>query len=153
MTKEKTKIIYLTTALVVATALVIMFFLVSSTIAGWDNFSTNLAPKINFFRTFSAWREYRGLGTPSDSEMSDIFRQLLSYLFYLGGLNKIFDYVWVYTTYILGGFFIYKLSSLLLGKNKKNTKIGVFTAAIFYLFNAHTTSVFAFPLLPLIFCP
>jgi len=150
MTKEKTKIIYLTTALVVATALVIMFFLVSSTIAGWDNFSTNLAPKINFFRTFSAWREYRGLGTPSDSEMSDIFRQLLSYLFYLGGLNKIFDYVWVYTTYILGGFFIYKLSSLLLGKNKKNTKIGVFTAAIFYLFNAHTTSVFAFPLLPLI---
>lgn len=45
-------------------------------LAGWDNFSVSLNPGINISRTWLAtWREYRGLGVSSDSEVVDIFRQ------------------------------------------------------------------------------
>ena len=46
-------------------------------IIGWDNFSSYFHQPANLLRTFfSAWREHRGLGVQSDSEVVDIFRQV-----------------------------------------------------------------------------
>ena len=44
---------------------------------GWDNYSSYFNLPTNIFRTlFASWRESRGLGVPSDAEVTDIFRQL-----------------------------------------------------------------------------
>ena len=44
---------------------------------GWDNYSSYFNLLTNLFRTlFATWRDYRGLGVPSDAEVVDIFRQL-----------------------------------------------------------------------------
>ena len=63
---------------------------------GWDNYSSYFNLKNNIFRTFFAtWREYRGLGVPSDSESTDMFRQLffliLSPFIQQGLLDEIFS--------------------------------------------------------------
>ena len=48
---------------------------------GWDNFSSYFNLKTNIFRTlFSTWREYRGLGVPSDSEVVDLPRQIFFFI-------------------------------------------------------------------------
>ena len=48
---------------------------------GWDNFSSYLNPQQNFFNTFfTAWRQHRGLGVPSDAESADLFRQSFSFI-------------------------------------------------------------------------
>ncbi len=119
---------------------------------GWDNYSSYLNIKDNFFRTlFSTWREYRGLGVPSDSEVTDIFRlglfallkpiiptQLLDQLYYLLSLN-----LGVLGMYALTRELVKKIGNSTL---KENINIFSFFSAFFYLFNLNTLAVFYFPM-------
>ena len=47
---------------------------------GWDNYSSYLTGVPGILRTiFSTWRSYRGIGVPSDSESTDVFRQIFAW--------------------------------------------------------------------------
>jgi hypothetical protein len=77
---------------------------------GWDNFSVGLDVPLNFGRTFFAtWREYRGFGVPSDSEVVDVFRQfpllLLSWILPDWTLEWIY-YFGMYWLGALGAFYL-----------------------------------------------
>ena len=69
--------------------LVIILFIIALTsirpgyaLLGWDNYSSYLNPPLNISRMFfDSWRSFRGLGVPSDSEVTDVFRQLLFLVF------------------------------------------------------------------------
>lgn len=124
---------------------------------GWDNYSSVLDFKINFFRTFFAtWREYRGLGVPSDSETTDIFRQLF-YLVTSAVLpNHLLDQAYHLFALWVGVLSFYQFSRLLISEtNLKKTvhtlqKQDLFAAiaAFFYLFNLNTLSIFYSPMIP-----
>src|SRR5690606_23301321 len=80
---------------------------------GWDNFSVNVDLPVNLGRTFWAtWRDSRGLGVPSDSEVVDIFRQLLFVAFdvLLPKNNLItFYYLILYVTGILSTYWLIRI--------------------------------------------
>lgn len=144
-------------------------------IMGWDNFSSYLDLPLNLNRSLSVtWRDYRGLGVPSDSEVVDIFRQI-TFL----GLDLILPLWFVEQAYYLlslclGVILMYclavKLYQLLIKASDVSpphnhnflTKCWNFLkidnsslkyqdiigglAAVFYLFNLNTLSTFYFPI-------
>jgi len=127
-------------------------------LVGWDNYSSYLDLPINIFRTFFAtWRDYRGLGSPSDSEVTDLFRQFFSLILSIVFRKTFIDQVYYLVTINLGIFSMYALArkiALAIFKTYKEDTISLdlfaFTAAFFYLFNLNTLSVFYFPILPYI---
>lgn len=120
---------------------------------GWDNYSSYFNLPINLFRTFfSTWREYRGLGVPSDSESVDIFRQLF-YLIISPFVNtSSLDQIYILTCLIVGVLGMYyltkKMFEITFSEIKQNQLNFVsFIAAFFYLFNLGTLAVFYFPMI------
>lgn len=118
---------------------------------GWDNYSSYFNLKTNLFRTFfSTWREYRGLGVPSDAEVTDIFRQLffliLSPFFKVNLLDQIFSLF----SFNLGVLLIYGLSKRIFKETFNNESkldlLGLY-AGIFYIFNLNTLATFYFPMI------
>ena len=121
---------------------------------GWDNYSSFLNVNSNTIRTFfSTWREYRGLGVPSDAEVTDIWRML----YYVIGQHIMPNYLLEQVYYLLalniGMITMYKLAGYIFTKINKNESLTQhvdligFVASIFYLFNINTLSVFSFPIL------
>lgn len=123
------------------------------TLLGWDNYSSYFRPDINIFRLFFAtWREFRGLGVPSDAEVTEIGRLL----FY--GVSRIFfnenllDQLHHVFALVVGGVMMYKLADLVIRTYDPDRKyvhqydFFAFMAAFFYLFNLNTLSVFYFPM-------
>jgi hypothetical protein len=69
---------------------------------GWDNYSSYLDPVTNISRTLSSWREYRGLGSLSDSEITDVPRQLFFLAFSIILPNQILDQVYYFMCLLIG---------------------------------------------------
>lgn len=119
---------------------------------GWDNYSSYFFPKENIFRTFfSTWRDWRGLGVASDSEVVDLFRQLFS--FFLGLLLplKYLDQLYYIFCLWVGSLGMYVFVARVLrqmrhGENQFVIDFGGATGAIFYLFNLNTLATFYFPI-------
>lgn len=138
--------------LILLTVIAVMSLKPSFAIFGWDNYSSFFHPEINIPRTlFSTWREHRGLGVPSDSEVVDVFRQLFSAaLRPLTGENLTDQlyYLVCLVTGVLGMYgFAFSLSDRESGhESKRKADLFGFIAAFFYLFNLNTLSVFYFPI-------
>ncbi len=112
---------------------------------GWDNFSSYFNLKTNIFRTFFAtWREYRGLGVPSDSEVTDIFRQLFFLVLSPIVPQTMLDQLYLLLSLNVGVIAMYLLAGKII---KKNEDLSGFFAAFFYLFNLNTVSTFNFPMI------
>lgn len=120
---------------------------------GWDNYSSYFNLKTNMLRTFfSTWREYRGLGVPSDSEVTNIARQLFFSIFSLFLSKNLLDQVYYLFSFSVGLVGMYKLASYIIVHYDTEKKfahyadIFAFLAAFFYLFNLNTLSIFYFPI-------
>jgi len=120
---------------------------------GWDNYSSYFNLKDQLFRTFFAtWRDHRGLGVPSDSESTDIFRQLFFLLVRPFGLG-LSDQLYFITSLWLGvlGMYVFVkhiATDLLDHILEERTDLFAFIASFFYLFNLNTLSVYFFPIQP-----
>jgi len=125
---------------------------------GWDNYSSSLDLSINMPRTFfSTWREYRGLGVPSDAEATDIFRQIFYLIAWFIFPQKLLDQVFYIFALWVGVLSMYKFSKLLveqtflskfISTDIRKKDLFATIAALFYLFNLNTLSVFYSPLIP-----
>jgi len=124
---------------------------------GWDNYSSYFNLPTNMFRTlFSTWREYRGLGVPSDAESTDIFRQLFYWVTHLVFPAKLLDQVYYLFALWVGVLSLYGCARLLtrdihVGKHSltlRQKDLFGMTAALLYLFNLNTLSVFYSPIIP-----
>ncbi|MFC1647052.1 hypothetical protein ACFL1A_02080 [Patescibacteria group bacterium] len=119
---------------------------------GWDNYSSYFNLKTNMFRTFfSAWRDYRGFGTPSDSEIVDIFRQLIFLVLSPFLKIQIWDQIYFLICLSGGTLAMYGFIRKLLQDSKsmisnKILDLGSAVGALFYLFNLNTLSTFYFPI-------
>ncbi len=138
--------------------LILLFFLNIASLKpdfyliGWDNFSSYFNLKTNLFRTFfSSWREYRGLGVPSDSEVVDLFRQIFFLLFSPFLKENLLEQV--YSLFCLNAgvlgmyYFAWKLLKRTFSKEKhRYLDSAAFVASFFYLFNLNTLATFYFPM-------
>lgn len=117
---------------------------------GWDNYSSYLDIPLNIIRTFFAtWRDYRGLGVPSDSESTDLFRQLFYLLASPIVPQTILDQLYMTLSFSLGAVTAYVFFYILFGKYWKSKKIadmGAFIGSFFYIFNLNTLAAFYFPM-------
>jgi hypothetical protein len=118
---------------------------------GWDNYSSYFNLKTNIFRTFfSTWREYRGLGVPSDSESTDLFRQLFFLILSPFFKANLFDQIFSLFSFNLGILLIYGLSKKIFKdvfNNEKKLDLLGLSAGIFYIFNLNTLATFYFPMI------
>jgi hypothetical protein len=121
-------------------------------IMGWDNFSVSLSLKTNFWRTlFATWREYRGFGVASDSEVTDIFRQLILFFLQLFLPNQLLDQVYYLSLFVIGvvsSYFLVKevLTTYFKEKNTHLAQVGALVGAVFYGFNLNNVDVFYLPM-------
>lgn len=118
---------------------------------GWDNYSSQFNLKTNFFRTlFATWREYRGLGVPSDAEVTDIFRISLYGLLHLFLPTKLLDQVFYMLALWLGVLGAYWLAIEVWREklNRRMLDVAGGVTAFFYLFNLNTLSIFYSPMVP-----
>lgn len=120
-------------------------------VLGWDNFSVSLDLHQNFWRTlFSTWREYRGLGVPSDSEVVDVFRQIVLLLLSLPFGRLSLDSLFYLISLGVGIAGIYYLSRQVVSQasfkfNHFIVEAAAFVSALLYLFNFHSYELFQFP--------
>lgn len=129
-------------------------------LAGWDNYSSYFNLKTNIFRTFFAtWREYRGIGVPSDAEATDIFRQLFYLIIHFIVSEKLLDQIYYLFCLNCGVIGMYLLAQQVIKVinarhiNPQNihplsNQVFAFFAAFFYLFNLNSFSVFYSPMIP-----
>lgn len=120
---------------------------------GWDNFSVGLDVPLNLDRTFFAtWREYRGFGVPSDSEVVDVFRQLP--LFVLSWILPDWTLEWIYYfgMYWLGALGAFCLTATIVKKiapvplQRNAWQLAGLVGALAYATNLYTIDVFYFPI-------
>lgn len=138
-------ILLLLLSLIWAVSLKPQFYLI-----GWDNFSSYFNLPTNIFRTFFAtWRAYRGLGVASDSESTDLFRQLFYLVLSPVTSESMLDQIYVLTACAVGVLAMYALAYNIIGYyfKKFSQDIGGFFAALFYLCNLNTLATFYFPMI------
>lgn len=146
----------------VSLALVLIFIVIINFrwgyfVLGNDNYSPEEDPGISVKRylTQPAWREYRGLGVPSDSEQIDIFRSLLFF-----GLEKVGLPLWfisqmsVWLAFFCGPWFMAVLVEKVflkkdVGNEKKNWLF--LLSGLLYCCNLLMLWLFYSPLKPFIF--
>lgn len=117
---------------------------------GWDNYSSYFNLNNGIFRTlFGTWREYRGLGVPTDAESTDLFRMIGYWVLHWFIGETLLDQIFYLSALWLGVLGMYLLASELI-KEVNQSKVDFFSgmAALFYLFNLNTLSVFYSPLIP-----
>lgn len=123
---------------------------------GWDNYSSYFNLKTNLFRTFFAtWRDYRGLGVPSDSENTDFIRQIFFFIISLFIKTELLDQIYyvfcLFTGVVIMYIFSYKLiKKSFIHHTERFYDFFAFISAFFYLFNLNTLSIYYFPILPYI---
>lgn len=121
---------------------------------GWDNFSVSTDLGLNIKRTlFATWREYRGFGVASDSEVVDLFRQLP--LLAIGTFvpSYLLEWLYYFSMYVLGTIGAYTLTIHAL---RRLTTTNSFTTwhwslvglsgALFYAVNLYSLEVFYTPI-------
>ena len=119
---------------------------------GWDNYSSYFNLPTNIFRTFFAtWRDYRGLGVPSDSESTDFFRQIFFLILNPFVKQGLLDQIYSIGSFNLGVIMVYFLSKRLFKNFFKEDQSKLdflgFVAAFFYIFNLNTLATFYFPMI------
>lgn len=121
---------------------------------GWDNYSSYFNLNTNIFRTFFAtWREYRGLGVPSDAEVTDVFRQIFYWFLHFFISEQLLSQIYYFLALWVGVIGMYFFSDLLwmdLGNKNDNQDFFASVASFFYLFNLNTLSVFYALIIPFI---
>lgn len=136
--------------LLLLTLVVLMFvasFQPSYYMAGWDNFSASLDPGLNLKRgVLPTWREYRGMGVQSDSEVTDCPRQVLFTLLASIIPRETLDQLYLFVCLAVGIFSMYKLAQLLLPNYGTGNKNASLVASLFYLFNLNTLTTFFNPM-------
>jgi hypothetical protein len=124
-------------------------------VLGNDNYSPEEDPGISVKRylTQPVWREYRGLGVPSDSEQIDIFRSLLFL-----GLEKVGMPLWfisqmsVWVVFFCGPWFMAVLVEKVFLKKDSDKKNWLFLiSGLLYCGNLLMIWLFYSPLKPFIF--
>lgn len=121
-------------------------------VVGWDNFSTSLDILLNLPRTlFASWREYRGFGGTSDSEVVDVFRQLVQLGFLVFLPQQFAEQVLYVFLFVLGavGMFLFAKKNLdLFFPQKKTsfTQASALVAALAYISNLFAFDTFQFPI-------
>jgi len=117
---------------------------------GWDNFSSYLNPKTNLFNTlFATWREHRGLGVPSDSEIMDLPRQIFNLILIPIVGMKMSDQIYFASTLWGGVLGMYVLARYIAARcqlGEHTYELIGFFSAFFYLFNLNTLAVYYFPM-------
>jgi hypothetical protein len=119
---------------------------------GWDNYSSYFNLPTNIFRTFfAAWRDHRGFGVPSDSEVVDLFRQLFFLLlspFFRRELWDQFYYLLCLVGGVLGMYFFVRriLIHSIHHTNRILSDAAAGAAGLFYLCNLNTLATFYFPI-------
>lgn len=122
--------------------------------AGWDNYSSYLDVSQSLYKTFfSTWREYRGFGTPSDSEVTDFPRLIVLAILSLVFKNNLLDQIYWALSLISGVLAMYIFSCKLFQmanytSSKRILDILGAISGFFYLFNLNTLGVFYFPIFP-----
>jgi len=117
---------------------------------GWDNYSSYFNLKTNIFRTFfAAWRQYRGLGVPSDSESTDLFRQLFYLLLSPFVRAQLLDQIYILFALNMGVYIMYFFAGSIFQPyiKRQHTDIIGFITSLFYLFNLNTLATFYFPMI------
>jgi len=121
---------------------------------GWDNYSSFFNQPTNIWRWFfHSWREFRGLGVPSDSEITELPRQLFFLILSPFVQEQLLEQMYFLLSFSAGGILTYILFTKIIQKYKhlrKYQDIGGFVAALFYVFNLNTLAVFYFPITPYI---
>ncbi|MDP4011097.1 MAG: hypothetical protein Q8P72_02605 [Candidatus Roizmanbacteria bacterium] len=119
---------------------------------GWDNYSSFFNQKTNLWRWFfHSWREFRGLGVPSDSEITELPRQLFFLLLSPFVSESLLEQFYFLASFCAGSLLMYVLFTKIVNRYeqiKNHQDIGGFVAALFYIFNLNTLSVFFFPITP-----
>lgn len=117
---------------------------------GWDNYSSYFNLNNSIWRTLLAtWREYRGLGVPSDAEVTDIFRLIFNWLTHWLVPEAMLDQLYYLVALWLGVGGMYFLAREMFAKlGKRFLDLAGGVAAFLYLFNLNTLSVFYSPLIP-----
>ncbi|HYD35309.1 MAG TPA: hypothetical protein VD999_04540 [Vitreimonas sp.] len=119
---------------------------------GWDNFSVSLDLRLNLPRTFFAtWREYRGFGVASDSEVVDVFRQMillaLDLLLPINLVEQIY-YLMMFSLGGIGAFLLVKhvISSSYDTGRPHIIQTSSLIGALFYISSVNTLDVFYLPI-------
>lgn len=119
-------------------------------ILGNDNYSPEVNPTLSLERSIfnPAWRAYRMLGIPSDSEQADIFRSALFYM-----LQFVFPAWFTSQLYVFGAFFVASLSTAFLARDlfrkhhdASQREIIFVMAGLFYVTTLLTSWIFLSPL-------
>ena len=117
---------------------------------GWDNFSSYLNPWHNLYNTlFATWREHRGLGVPSDSEIMDLPRQIFNMIAMAVFGMKMADQLYFVATLwggVLGMYVLGRYIAKLIGQREHTHEWIGFFAAFFYLCNLSTLAVYYYPM-------
>ena len=118
-------------------------------ILGNDNFSPELNPALTLERSlFSpAWRTYRVLGLPSDSEQADLFRTSIFYVLERVVPMWVVSQGYVLFTLFLASFSMGKLVGLLTKKlfSGRFEQQAILLGGLFYLSNLLTSWIYFFP--------
>lgn len=125
-------------------------------ILGNDNYSPEENPTLNFKRyLFSpAWRQYRGLGVPSDAEQVDIFRSgLFAILEKVGIPLWLLSQASIWLTFFIGPWSGANLGEWLFSRffGERGKKEAFILGGVFYFTNLLTVWLFFSPLKPFIF--
>ncbi|NMC36625.1 hypothetical protein GYA49_06320 [Candidatus Beckwithbacteria bacterium] len=118
-------------------------------IIGNDNFSPELNPGLTLKRSLlnPAWRSYRVLGIPSDSEQGDIFRTTLFYLLQTVLPSWLISQLYIFITFFIAVFSMGSITcwfSQFVAK-KKHKQLFFFFGGLFYISNLLTIWVYFFP--------
>lgn len=117
-----------------------------------DNYSPELNPSLTIERSLlsPAWRSYRGLGVPSDSEQADIIRSFLyeisSYL--VGDSHS--SQIYIFVCMLVGVVFVSLLSRnivLRLGL-KVSPNLVAFVSGLIYMTTLWSVWIYNFPMMP-----
>ena len=118
---------------------------------GWDNYSSYFNIPTNIFRTlFSSWRQYRGLGVPSDSEVVDVFRQIFFLILSPLVQESLLDQLYILFSLAAGVLGMYVFVYMLLRDTRvvrpRVLDITSAFAALLYACNLNTLAIFYFPI-------
>lgn len=122
-------------------------------IAGWDNFSVSFDLPLNLSRTFWAtWREYRGLGVMTDSEVVDIWRQVILFALSLFTPQPLVEQLYYLAMVLVGAIGMALLSqdvfvALFPHRRKSSVTQAVgYLGGLSYLFSVFTIATFYLPI-------
>jgi hypothetical protein len=119
-------------------------------ILGNDTYAPDLNPGLSITRylTSPAWRGYRALGVPSDSEQADIVRTVVYYAFSYVLPKWALSQIYVFGAFFLAGWGMSQFAkSLWHGRVEDRETVG-FVAGLLYMSSAVAAWMFASPLYP-----